>query len=204
MFGKKEIKIAHLLLAAGASTRMGQPKQLMTWKGRSLIQHAINTILESEVAEKLIVVLGANQSLIVPELEDLEVEIVINPDWEEGMGSTIRCGLQYLLENKSEDWAGIGISLVDQPLVSARHFQILYQEWHQNEHPIAAAHYNQILGVPAIFERSLFPKLLALKGPAGARKILMQHQEKILPIDLPEAQFDLDTPNDYRKLKNLQ
>lgn len=192
--------IAHLLLAAGASTRMGLAKQLLTWKDQSLIRHAITTIQQAGVSEKLVVILGANREMIIPELNDLAVEIVVNPDWAEGMGSTIRSGLQFLLEQHPDKWAAVCISLVDQPLIKAAHLQNLYQLWQQSDLPIAAAHYNDILGVPAIFDQSVFPKLLALEGTEGARKILMEAKEEVAVMDLPEAKFDLDTPEDYERL----
>lgn len=193
--------IAHLLLAAGASTRMGLAKQLLGWKGQSLIRHAISTIREAGVSEKLLVVVGANREMIIPELNDLSVEIVVNPDWDEGMGSSIRSGLQFLLEKDPEKWGAIGISLVDQPLIKATHFRALYQTWQKSDLPIAAARYNDILGVPAIFDHRIFPKLLALDGAVGARKILMELQEQVAAMDLPEARFDLDTPEDYERMR---
>lgn len=194
--------IAHLLLAAGASTRMGLAKQLLSWKGQSLIRHAISTIREAGVSAKLLVVVGANREMIIPELNDLSVEIVVNPDWDEGMGSSIRSGLQFLLEKDPDRWGGVCISLVDQPLIKARHFQTLYQLWQESDQPIAAARYNDILGVPAIFDQSTFPKLLALEGTVGARKILQQAQAQaaVADMELPEATFDLDTPEDYERL----
>ena len=196
----KSNPIAHLLLAAGASTRMGQAKQLLPWQGQSLIRHAIMTIQKANFSSKIVVVVGANRELILPELNDLPVEIVVNPDWAEGMGSTIRSGLAYLLKNKAENWAGVCISLVDQPLVSAAHLSALYQLWLTSISPIAAATYQNILGVPAIFDQSFFPKLLALDGAAGARKILQQARGQVTAMELPEARFDLDTPEDYTRL----
>jgi molybdenum cofactor cytidylyltransferase len=191
---------AHLLLAAGTSTRMGRPKQLLPWKGQSLIRHAIHVLQKAGLAQRIVVILGANRELITPELNDLAVEIVVNPDWAEGMGSSIRSGMQQLLKDDADEWSGIGISLVDQPLIAPEHFRALYQLWENAKQPIAAARYNDILGVPAIFDTSVFPQLLALDGAAGARKILMQSKERVAPLDLPEARFDLDTPEDYKKL----
>ncbi|PHN05032.1 nucleotidyltransferase family protein [Flavilitoribacter nigricans] len=197
----KNKPIAHLLLAAGASTRMGQPKQLLSWRGQSLIRHAVSTIQQSGISDKIVVVLGANRELIAPELNDLSVEIVFNPDWSEGMGSTIRSGLEYLVKNGADVWAGVGISLVDQPLVHADHLRDLYQLWRQSSAPIAAARYEGVFGVPAIFAHSFFPHLLSLEGAAGARKLLQKFRDQVEPMDLPEGRLDLDTPEEYRKLK---
>jgi len=192
-------KIAHLLLAAGASTRMGQAKQLLPWKGQRLIRHAIQQIEEANLVRKIVVVLGANKELISPELLDLKIDTVYNPDWQEGMGTSIQTGIQYLVDD-TNNWDGIMISLVDQPLVQAKHYVTLFHLWVDERQPIAAAQYQKVLGVPAIFDQSQFPKLLALQGQIGARKILMQSKGQVSSMEMPEAQFDLDTPEDYRKL----
>lgn len=194
-------KIAHLLLAAGASTRMGRPKQLLVWQGESLINHAIHEILQAGVAGKVIVVLGANPDPIRAALIHQQVEVAINPDWEQGMGSSIRSGLSHL-QTAGTEWAGVCISLVDQPLVLARHYRALFDQWSGNQKAIVAAQYNGTLGVPAIFAQSFYPALLQLDGQAGARKILARAQGQVQPFALPEAAFDLDTPEDYRKLRD--
>lgn len=197
----RKIPIAHLLLAAGASTRMGRPKQLLAWNDTTLIRHAVNIILQASIAQRLVVILGAKRELILPELKDLPVDIVVNPDWDQGMGSTIRTGLTHLLEKHEAKWEGICISLTDQPLITAQHLRSLYELWEQAAHRIVAAQYDGILGVPAIFAKDFFPDLLALQGAAGARKILMQAGSEVIPMDLPEARFDLDTPEDYERLR---
>lgn len=193
--------LAHLLLAAGASTRMGRPKQLLTWQGKSLIQHAVAQIQLAAVAQKIVVVLGANQELIAPELSGLQVEHIINPDWQEGMGSSIRCGVGYLVSPGAAAWQGICISLVDQPLVQAPQLRALYEHWQTQQQPISAASYDGVLGAPALFGAAYFPALLALGGATGARQLLQQHRGVVAPVAMPEARFDLDTPEDYRQWK---
>ncbi|MCB0633446.1 MAG: nucleotidyltransferase family protein, partial [Lewinella sp.] len=191
-----EYSITHLLLAAGASTRMGRPKQLLNWRGQSLIRHSVQNIQKAELAERIVVVLGAKQEEIVPELNDLNVEVVVNSDWESGMGSSIRCGVEYALQDAPNGWEGIFISLVDQPLVQAAHYQEIFQVWREHFPAVVAAQYNGILGVPALFGQPFFSKLLQLNGAVGARKILAQ-AEGVIPVSIPEAVFDLDTPEDY-------
>lgn len=191
--------ITHLLLAAGASTRMGRPKQLLDWKGQTLIRHAVQNIQQAEIAERIVVMLGAHRDRIAPELEGLPVEIAVNPDWETGMGSSIRTGVEYILQTTADQWDGIFISLVDQPLVQARHYQQIYRTWAAHFPAVAAARYHDILGVPALFGHDLFPKLLALDGQIGARKVLAQANQ-VIPVELPEARFDLDTPEEYEVL----
>jgi molybdenum cofactor cytidylyltransferase len=195
--------ITHLLLAAGASTRMGHPKQLLPWLGQSLIRHAIQQIREAGITEKIIVVLGANQEAIAEEIKDLKIIIADNPDWASGMGSSVRSGVERALQDTPDHCDGIFVSLVDQPLVQARHYREIFQIWQTNQQAVVAAQYDEIAGVPALFGRAFFPQLLALKGQAGARKILAQASE-VISISMPEARFDLDTPEDYEKMINDQ
>lgn len=195
---KDHLQLAHLLLAAGASTRMGRPKQLLDWQGESLLHYALRQIREAAVSDRIIVVLGAHHELIAPKI-NATVEVVWNADWAEGMGSSVRCGMELLKD--ADNYTGVCISLVDQPLVQAAHYRQLFRAWRESDKMIAAAQYKQILGVPAIFSRAQFPALMALSGAAGARKILQQLAAEVQPFDLPEAAFDLDTPEDYDQLR---
>lgn len=194
---EKQTHIAHLLLAAGASTRMGRPKQLLPWKGENLIRYAVHQILKAGISEKIVVVLGADQERIASALEGLPVERITNPNWAEGMGSTIRCGMEYIVSGDFRGWDGVMISLVDQPFVQAAHFQKLFEGRQQQGRPITAARYKEILGVPAVFDQSQFPLLLGLSGQAGARQVLQSAGDLVWPVDVPEAALDLDTPEDY-------
>ncbi len=189
--------IGLLLLAAGASTRLGQPKQLLQFQGQSLLERSIHTAMAASVDERLLV-LGANANQIQDGMSSLEMDKVVNQNWEEGMASSIRLGLNHLVQKRPSLDAVI-IMLCDQPFVTPallNQFIAVYQE---TASPIVAAAYNDLLGVPALFAHGTFYKLLALQGDKGARAIIPDYQELIQSIPFPKGDIDIDTPEDYQK-----
>jgi molybdenum cofactor cytidylyltransferase len=183
-----------ILLAAGAATRMGRSKQLLSYRGESLVRHAAREALAAGFSPILVVV-GARQEAVCRELAGLAVEIVENPQWASGMGSSIAAGMRHLPECEA-----VALLLADQPLVTAVHLRALGKLFTEGDAPVAAARYCGTLGVPAIFARALFPALAALEGHAGARSILQDPAYNALALDLPEAAIDIDTPEDYAAL----
>ncbi|HHH49554.1 MAG TPA: nucleotidyltransferase family protein [Saprospiraceae bacterium] len=193
--------IAVIILAAGESKRMGQAKQLLKIGGESLIRNTI--ILAQKINPIAIqVVLGANKELIEAEIKDLECNIVYNRNWKKGMGSSLVTALKNLLESANTPDA-ILMLLVDQPFISLAHLRALVRTYQSNTSPIIATQYNQILAVPAIFDKSLFKELLELKGDRGARKIIAHHKNKLLAIPFSKASLDIDTPEDFKKAQIL-
>ena len=192
--------LALILLAAGSSSRMGHPKQLLEIDGESLIRRAVK-LAQRTSCQPLIVVLGAYRDQIEPEIADLACVPVINENWTEGMGSSLVRGLQYLLEN-SQQPRGVLLMLVDMVGVQPDELQKMIELFEQNEASIIAANYQNTLGVPAIFPAGLFEELLKLKGDEGARKILKANQDLVVSIPLTDAGMDLDTPEDFRKIQS--
>ena len=189
--------IGLLLLAAGASTRLGQPKQLLQFQGQSLLERSIGTAMTAAVDERLLV-LGANANQIQDKVPLLGMEKLINPNWEEGMASSIRLGLNHLVQKRPSLDAVI-IMLCDQPYVTPsllNEFIAIYQE---TASPIVAAAYNDVLGVPALFAHGTFYKLLALQGDKGARAIIPDYQDFLQSVSFPKGTIDIDTPEDYQK-----
>ena len=189
-------QIGLVLLAAGASTRMGTPKQLLPYQGRSLIRYTAEVALAS-VCRPIVVVLGASAELIEPELAQLAVQVVKNPQWHQGMSSSIRVGVKAIAQMAPLD--AVVIALGDQPLISAAIINGLVERY-QRRHAIIACEYSGTIGVPALFSRCLFPELINLKGTAGAKGVLKKHADSVLTIQVPEAAVDLDTPADYEQL----
>jgi molybdenum cofactor cytidylyltransferase len=186
-----------ILLAAGASTRMGEPKQLLSFQGQPLVVRAACAALES-AAWPVIVVLGAHAEKVRPLLAPLPVLLVDNAAWAEGMASSLRAGLTALMRfSLSLDGALIG--LCDQPYFSPSVIAQLRAAWCAPD-GIAAARYAERTAVPALFSRCYFPELLALTGAEGARRVLVQHAACVTAVDLPELAFDIDTPADYQQL----
>lgn len=186
-----------ILLAAGASVRMGQPKQLLPYAGTSLLRHSAQVALQT--TQPVIVVLGAQAVQMKEELHSLPVQVAVNNNWEEGMASSVRCGLQAALQAHAA-MQGVLFMLCDQPLVSSALLQTLISEKNKTGKAMAAAAYNNIKGVPALFDKILFDELLQLKGQEGARKILQRYPANIAAVDFPGGATDIDTPADYEAL----
>lgn len=185
-----------ILLAAGGSARMGRPKQLLPVAGRTLLRRAAEAALAS-AAWPVVVVLGAQAEALRPELAALPVQIALNPDWEEGMASSIRAGVTAL-RNFSRALDAALIALCDQPHFSSQTIARLVDARRDSGRPIAAAADAGRLSAPALFDRRYFDELLALQGAAGARGLLARHADEVRAVALPELALDLDTPEDYR------
>ncbi|MFN7118951.1 MAG: NTP transferase domain-containing protein [Saprospiraceae bacterium] len=190
-----------ILLAAGASTRLGQPKQLLKFQGETLIVKTIKTALRTP-SRPIIVVLGAYYAAIhaaIPkEIQD-EIIVVENKDWQQGMSTSVRLGLETLRHYHKNIHSALFL-LSDQPLLTTAHLLHLIEQAASNLNSpssIVASFYNERLGVPAVFDQKWFPELLQLRGDQGARKILEAHAAEVLPIPFPEGAFDIDTPENY-------
>ncbi len=156
-----------VILAAGASTRLGRPKQLLPWQGKTLLQHAVQTAMT--IATQPVVVTGCNADQLVAALNHTQVHVVFNPDWEQGIASSIRCGLQALLDRTPSPDQVI-FMVCDQPFVSAGLLLNLINERQKSQRSIVASSYAGTLGIPALFDKSMFPQLLDLQGDAGAKE----------------------------------
>ncbi|MVM39915.1 NTP transferase domain-containing protein [Spirosoma sp. HMF3257] len=187
--------IATIILAAGASTRLGgQPKQLLTHNGTTLIRQIADAALLLQ-AGPVIVVLGANQEQIQPELTDLPVRIVLNSNWPEGMASSLRVGLNTLADESVESFL---VVLTDQPYVTADLLQQLITTQQQAGRGIVASRYGEAghLGVPALFDIRYGSEFMNLSGDMGARKLIKQYAGDCAEIPFPLAAIDLDTVQD--------
>lgn len=190
------MKISVLILAAGSSSRLGQPKQLVEFEGQTLMERITQTALS--VSKEVLVVLGANIELIKPKLAAFSnrINIIENPNWKEGMGTSISLGVENLAP-KSD---AILILLTDQPLISQVLLQNMMQTFAGKKMPIIACDYGNQLGVPILFDKSFFAELQNLKGEQGAKSFLKNYFEKIVSVEFKEGLFDIDTPYDLLKL----
>jgi molybdenum cofactor cytidylyltransferase len=196
--------IAAIILAAGASTRMGQPKQLLPDRGdrgQNLLKSTVMVAIEANCSP-IIAVLGAGIDRILPELKALPVRSIENKQWQTGMASSIRAGLQAIVNERNLE-AAIFL-LCDLPFVRAETIDRLIHTYITTKKPIVASAYNNTLGSPALFDRSCFAELLNLEGTEGAKKIIQRHLDnhsdsKVATIDFPEGAIDLDTPQDYQR-----
>lgn len=189
-------KIGTIILGAGASSRMGEPKQLLRWKKETLVDRAIAQAI-GLAAGPVVLVLGANAKLISSSLSSGDYDIAQNENWKTGMGSSIVCGLRTLLD-APEQLAGVLITLVDQPLITTFDLEKIIEKFKKDFPPIVAAFYEHTLGVPALFSADLFPELLTLSGQKGAKAIINKYRESLAKLDLPAAKIDLDTPQEWQ------
>ena len=192
---------ALIILAGGASTRLGQPKQLLPFRGRSLLRHAAETALAS-VCRPMVVVLGAGAEQLRSELSGLLVTVTLNPAWAEGMASSIRAGLGTVTSEANEP-DSVVIMLCDQPLITAATLDQLVKVHRTENRGIVACEYEDTLGVPALFSRKYFPELAGLAGDQGARKIIVKHNNNLSRIPAPEAAFDVDRLEQAARLEAL-
>ncbi len=191
-------RLAAIILAAGASTRLGQPKQLLLHKGTPLIVRAVQAALDAK-ALPVIVVLGAHADKIRPALAGLPVFIVENPNWAEGMGTSITTGFSAL--HGGSTIGSVLLAVCDQPHLSATAIEKLRAAL-DGRHTIAATRHGDTGGVPAIFTHSHFPTLRLLRGAEGARRIIAAHKATTALVDLPELALDIDTPADLTRLNS--
>ena len=183
-----------IILAAGNSSRLGLPKQLLRYKNKSFLRLIAEKALEVQPAE-VIAVLGFESDRMQHELEDLPIRIVLNREWVEGIASSVRAGINTVHSHAD----GALIALCDQPAVTTELLsQLIFSCSH--EKPIAASEYNQILGVPACFDRSIFPELLLLHGDIGAKRVIAENLNRVQAYPFPQAAKDIDSLEDYLRL----
>jgi molybdenum cofactor cytidylyltransferase len=188
-----------IILAAGASTRLGRPKQLLPWQGGTLLQHAVKTALT--VTTQPVVVTGANGEHLAAALDPGQVKLVFNPNWQQGIASSIRCGLQALL-NRTPQPDQVIFMVCDQPFVTPALLLDLINEHQKSHKPIVASAYAGTLGIPALFDKSLFPQLFDLQGDTGARRLIQRNSEDVAAVVFEEGMYDIDTVMDYEELVN--
>lgn len=196
------IPVPAILLAAGSSTRLGQPKQLLrlpVFGGETLLDHAV-ALARASSAAPIFVVLGAHAEEIILECELLDCILVRNEAWAEGIASSLRGGIAAVLENAPAA-SGAMVLVCDQPGLSADHLTRLLDTHRDDANRIAASRYAGRAGVPVIFPRRLFPALLELQGDQGARALLQQAGTAVHAIDFPGGELDLDSPEDVQRLQ---
>ena len=194
--------LAIIITAAGCSSRLGKPKQLIEYKGLSLLRRIAT--MSKNITETVVCVTGYNFERTSQEVADLEIQTVVNPNWQQGMGSSIAHGLSHMGDNID----AVLILLCDQWALSLQDLESLVSHWEKSQNKIVASHYysrsnkNKIVGVPAILPRHYFAQLAQLKE-LGARKIILNNIEQVVQVPLNNAAFDLDTQKDYDLFKKM-
>ena len=193
--------VAAIVLAAGASRRLGQPKQLLLHDGETLLDRAIRLASEAGAAP-VFTVLGANREAICASAHLSPSSVaVINEQWEQGLATSIHAGLEAL-DAAGGDAPGALLLGCDQPRLSASHLRELLATFAAQEEPaIVASTYAGAIGIPAVFPRAAFPALRALRGDKGARALLMEPPCPLVALPFSGGEIDIDEPEDLKQLK---
>ena len=188
------MKIGAVVLAAGGSSRLGQPKQLLLYQGQTLVRRAAEAALGAGCAPVAVVV-GSERKKIAESLHDLEVMILLNESWRRGIGTSIRTGTDAL---KGCD--ALVILTCDQPRVGSTLIRHLAQRHQETQKPMVASAYAGTFGVPVLFARECFENLRSLGEKEGAKTLLTAQPDQVARVDFPEGAIDIDTPADYQAL----
>jgi molybdenum cofactor cytidylyltransferase len=187
-----------ILLAAGASTRLGEPKQALLFRGKTLLQQAIQVARDS-MCNPVTVVLGAHPVAALTEPAHPALAVVHNHAWHEGMASSIRAGLECLLTMEPALPSCI-FMVCDQPYVTADVLNALIEHRQAGTNRIVASAYGNTLGTPVLFDQAFFPELLALQGQEGAKKVILKYPADVKAVPFPLGGIDIDTADDYTRL----
>jgi molybdenum cofactor cytidylyltransferase len=199
MIDRKDPQIGAVLLAGGSSSRLGRPKQLIKFGGMSLLRRAASAATGAKCSP-VIVVTGASAEECSSELDGLDVHEVVNSKWSTGMASSIRAGIRALTTAAPQTSAAV-ILLCDQPHVSPEIIENLLEKYRSTNAPVVASSYGKDgYGVPALFERSLFPELLELEGDIGAKRVITKWHSAARFLPFPQGEVDIDTPEDVANL----
>lgn len=194
------MSIAAIIVAAGESRRLGQPKQLLLIDEEPLLQRAIRSAREAG-ASSVFVVLGAHRELIEKSIDFGAAKIVVNNEWQEGIASSVRAGV-HAVQSEAPTAEGMLVMSCDQPRVTADHLHRLIMMSYAQSAPTAiASTYEGTRGIPAIFPRQAMRDLLALRGDKGARALLMAPPWPVISIPLPGGEVDIDLPEDLAQLE---
>jgi molybdenum cofactor cytidylyltransferase len=192
--------VAAIVLAAGASTRMGRPKQLLPVGGQAMVRRVTEAVCQAGL-DQVVVVVGAYAEAVTQALLGLEVDIVVNEAWAEGMSRSLRVGLRAL---RPEIGAAL-IILADQPALTPDLLKKLVDHYGTTGAPIVAPFYRGQRGNPVLFGRQFFPELMALEGDQGGRALVARYAEQVasLHVDDLATLLDVDTDQDHERANDL-
>jgi molybdenum cofactor cytidylyltransferase len=187
--------ISAVILAAGASTRMGTQKLLLPLGGEPLVRRAVRQVCDAGF-DDLLVVLGSDHEQTLAALDGLGVRHVVNADFASGMGSSFRTAVEQMPDSTAAMFA-----LADQPFVTTTEYRTVLDTYRGHRSPIVSVRYGEVMAPPHLFEREFFPALARLQH--GARSLLLQHTERTVILRFPpDLLVDIDTPEDYELAKS--
>jgi molybdenum cofactor cytidylyltransferase len=191
-------KTGIIILAAGNSSRLGRPKQLLPYRGKTLLTHVVAEALAAPL-QPVVVVTGAHEADIRDSLAGQLADIVYNPQWETGMASGIVAGLDKALSMQPHLQSVI-VAVCDQPYISAELFRALMEQHTVSGKGLIACSYSETLGTPVLFDGRYFKELSVLSGDAGAKQLLRRHPDDVAQVPFPDGCVDIDTEEDFERL----
>jgi len=191
-----------IILAAGNSSRLGQPKQLLNYRGKTLLDLVSDQALGTS-CRPVVVVLGAYAEEISKKHHHTEISYIVNNNWQTGMSSSIDTGLSFLLD-QYKNIESVIIAVADQAFITSGIFEQLLAQHQLSGKNIVACSYAQTIGTPVLFHKNYFPELLSLSGNEGAKSILKKHKEDTATIEFEFGYIDIDTETDYHHLIQSQ
>lgn len=191
--------IAGIILAAGGARRFGSQKQLLSWHGKPLVRHVAFKALEAGL-NPVVLIVGAGSDRISSVVADLPVNVIYNPDWESGQGTSVQVGVKALPPHVG----GALFLLADQPQIPTQLFDRLITLHAETLAPITAPWVDGRQSNPFLFDKVLFPDLMRLAGDAGGRQLFSRHEIERVPWNDSNILLDIDTPEDYRRLLQLE
>ena len=191
-------KTAIVILAAGNSSRLGRPKQLLPYQGKTLLTHVVTEALAAALSP-VVVLTGAYREEIQDSLRGQRVALVYNPEWETGMASGIVAGLGKALSIEPYLQSVI-VAVCDQPYISAELFRALIVKYAASGKGVVACSYSEIVGTPVLFDVRYFKELSVLSGDAGAKQLLRKYPDDVATVPFPGGSIDIDTTEDFQRL----
>ena len=192
--------VGAVVLAAGASTRMGRPKQLLQFGGEAMLRRAASVALKAG-CRPVVVVTGADAAASRKALRGLNVREAENQQWESGISSSVRVGIEALVTANPRT-AAVVLMLCDQPFVTREIIAQLVAAHRETGRSVVASRYGASYGVPALFGKAHFAELKTLEGAAGAKQVIQKHLRKVQLLPFPEGEIDVDTPDDFARLQS--
>ena len=191
--------VGAVILAAGASSRLGQPKQLLSFQGESLLRRAVRSALEAG-CPYVTAVAGDARDRIEMELRGTPAVVAENSEWRRGLGTSVRCGLRHLLSSRPEIDAVV-LLVCDQPFLDADVIRSLIARQESSGKPIVASSYAGTLGIPALFHHTCFESLLALPDDSGAKMLIESRSADVAQVEFEKGAIDIDTPEDFEQIR---
>jgi molybdenum cofactor cytidylyltransferase len=193
---------AGIILAAGASTRFGKPKQIQRLKNKCLIEWVLNTALNSDL-NRIVLVLGYAHQEILHTLGEIsrhsKLLIAINRQYKEGQSNSLHIGLSKV----KDDYPAVMFLMGDQPMLNSATINILLERFWASDRDVCVPIYQGKRKTPTIFGRRFYTRLMKIKGDVGARQLIDDHPDRVLAVEIenPICFFDIDTPQDFERLK---